>query len=64
MDDDADLAAWQAGLLEVLARGGDPKEAKAALSENKTYASYVETFDLRMMELGMSLVAKWGRRRS
>lgn len=60
---DEDLAEYQAALLEALARSPSPKDAKAALSENNAHASYVESFDLRMIGLGMHLVAKWGHRK-
>jgi len=63
MSDDDDLARYQHALLEVLARGGDPSVARDELrARAPEQADYVQGFDLRMVELGMHLTAKWARR--
>ena len=65
MPDDPTLARFQATLLDLLSRGLPPAEIVDRLradSELAPYADYVATFEPRMIEVAVELVAKWGRR--
>jgi hypothetical protein len=63
--DDPKLARFQATLLDLLSRGLPPAEIVDHLRgdpELAPYAHYVATFEPRMVEVAVELVAKWGRR--
>ena len=65
MADDANLARFQAVLLDLLAQGHPPATIIARLRTDPQlayYADYVATFEPRMVEVAIELVAKWGRR--
>ena len=62
---EADLAAFQSALLELLAEPLPPSESQHRLRTDAAFAAhrdYVETFDLRMIEVASALVKKWGQR--
>lgn len=64
-EEDRDLAAFQAALLELLASGLPPEEMQRRLRQDPAftpYRSYVERFELRTLETAAALVKKWGRR--
>ena len=61
---DADLADFQSALLELLAQPLSPAEIERRLRTDAAFApyrDYVESFDLRMIEVAAALVKKWGR---
>jgi len=65
MPDDEHLARFQAALLDLLAQGYPPELIIAQLRSDPqlaAYADYVATFEPRMIEVAIELVAKWGRR--
>jgi hypothetical protein len=63
---DADLARYQASLLDVLARTDLGDEARAALlrqrEQHGPYAAYVDGMETRFVALGAELMRRWGRR--
>ena len=65
MADDPTLARFQAALLDLLSRGLPPAEIVSRLRndpELAPFTDYVATFEPRMVEVAVELVAKWGRR--
>lgn len=65
MEDDAELAAFQAALMELLAEQLPPEEALAQMRARPAFApfrEYVETFDARAVVVATELVQRWGRR--
>ena len=65
MPDDERLASFQAALLDLLAQKHPPATIIAQLRSDPQlaeYADYVATFEPRMIEVAIELVAKWGRR--
>jgi hypothetical protein len=65
MPDDASLAHFQAVLLDLLDRGHAPEQLVAQLQQDPSlaeYVDYISTFEPRMLEVAIELVAKWGRR--
>ena len=65
MPDDQILARFQATLLDLLSRGLPPEEIVGRLRrdpELAPFADYVATFEPRMVEVAVELVAKWGHR--
>jgi hypothetical protein len=65
MPDDVSLAHFQATLLDLLDRGSSPQEIVRELQGDprlSDYAAYVATFEPRMVEVAIELIAKWGRR--
>jgi len=65
MPDEATLAHFQAKLLDLLDHGEAPDEIIRQLRSDPQlaeYASYIATFEPRMIEVAVQLIAKWGRR--
>ncbi len=65
MPDDSNLAHFQATLLDLLDQGLPPAEITATLQNDPLlaeYAGYISTFEPRMVEVAIELVAKWGQR--
>ncbi|MBC8288904.1 MAG: hypothetical protein H8E37_01170 [Planctomycetes bacterium] len=66
-DDEEQLAAFQAALLDILDRFEDPAEILCelkALDVAPEYRDWVKTFDPAMAEVAAILTKKWGVRRS
>ena len=64
-DEDPELAAFQACLLEVLHRHRDADSILAALRDSaatRPFAGYLDGFEPEMLELAALLVRKWARR--
>jgi hypothetical protein len=62
--DDPDLAALQAELLEVLRTAETPAEARARLRAADLapdLRAWVESFDLRALEVAMAIAKRWVR---
>ena len=60
-----DLAAFQAALLDLLASPLTPQEMLHHLRTDAAfdpYRDYIDTFELRMVEVAAALTKKWGRR--
>jgi hypothetical protein len=65
VEEDQNLAAFQAALLELLARHTEPGELRRVLCEDprfEAYRGYVEGFDGRMVGVADALVERWGER--
>ena len=65
MAEDPTLAAFQAALLDLLARDIPLAEILQALDENSAFApyrDYVASFEPRMVEVAAALVKKWDQR--
>lgn len=65
MPDDRALAHFQAVLLDLLDRGGEPHEIIESLRRDSRlaeYADYIASFEPRMMAVAVELIAKWGQR--
>jgi len=65
MPDDPALARFQATLLDLLSKGQQPQSIIDHLRSDREladFAEYVATFEPRMLEVAIELVAKWGRR--
>lgn len=65
MPDDPALARFQAKLLDLLSKGQQPQQIVDQLNSDQElaeFADYVATFEPRMVEVAIELVAKWGRR--
>ncbi len=61
---DAELAAFQSALLELLAEPLSPAEIERRLRSDAAFEphrAYIESFDLKMIEAAALLVKKWGR---
>ncbi len=59
----AELAAFQAVMLEILAREPDPGRALAELREHPAaarYRAWVDAIEPRMLRVAAELVARWG----
>ncbi len=66
-DEDPELAAFQACLLETLHRQTDAASILAALRASEAtqpFTDYVNSFEPEMLELAAMLVKKWGRKAS
>jgi hypothetical protein len=62
---DAQLDRLQAALLDALDRGLSPADVIQRLQSDPQlaeFAAYLRTFEPRMVEVAIQLVAKWGRR--
>lgn len=62
---DAELAAFQSALLELLAQPLTPAEIARRLQTDPAFTAhrdYIGSFDPRMIEVAALLVKKWGRR--
>jgi len=62
---DGQLARFQAALLDALDQGQAPQELIECLQrdpQHAEFAAYVGSFEPRMVEIAIELVAKWGRR--
>ena len=62
--DEADLARFQAALLDLLALPISPEEIARRLREDEAFAPFREysaSFEPRFLEVAASLVKKWGR---
>jgi hypothetical protein len=62
---DADLARFQAALLELLSQPLGADEMARRLREDEAFApfqDYVAGFEPRMIEVAAALTKKWGRR--
>jgi hypothetical protein len=60
-----DLARFQRTLLDLLSQGQAPQNIIAQLQrdpELAEFAAYLASFEPRMVEVAVELVAKWGRR--
>ena len=67
MNTDKDLADYQAALLEYLEKGKSAEDILTRLRSDPAftpYAEYIDTFELRMLEVASELVRKWGRRKT
>jgi hypothetical protein len=65
MSDDSSLAHFQTKLLDLLDRVEDPQAIVRELQSDPRiaeYAAYIATFEPRMVEVAVELIAKWGRR--
>ncbi len=63
MIEDRGLDAFQAALLDVLARARSGEEALRELTEHPAcvpFRDYVATFEPRMLQVAAELVRKWG----
>lgn len=66
-DDDPELAAFQACLLETLHQQTDADSILTALRNSEStqpFADYINSFEPEMLELAALLVKKWGRKSS
>jgi D-arabinose 1-dehydrogenase-like Zn-dependent alcohol dehydrogenase len=64
-DDQRALAAFQSALLEALYESADPADAKARLERDpasRPFSDYIESFELRGIEVGQQLVHQWSVR--
>jgi hypothetical protein len=62
---EADLAAFQRALLELLAEPLSPEEMMSRLRSDEVFApyrDYIETFEPRFVEVAAALMKKWGVR--
>jgi hypothetical protein len=62
---DAELAAFQAALLDLLSQGLSAPQVIEQLQADPRFADlrgYISTFEPRMVEVAIALVAKWGQR--
>lgn len=62
MSDERELAAFQAALLESLYESTDPADALRRLRDHpdaRPFSDYVETFELRGVEIGRQLCHQW-----
>lgn len=67
MREDAELARFQAALLDLLASDLPADEVHRRLAADpaaKPFADYVEGFDLRCVEVAGKITRKFGRRTS
>jgi|SoiMethySBSTD1v2_1073268.scaffolds.fasta_scaffold1833508_2 hypothetical protein len=67
MIEDAQLARFQAVLLDLLDSELSPREIRERLLEHEAvapYRDYVRGFEPRCLEIGSRLVKQWGVRRS
>lgn len=66
-DEDQELAAFQACLLEALHKHTDAVSTFAELRSSATvlpFADYVNSYEPEMLELAAILVKKWGKKSS
>lgn len=64
-DEDPELAAFQACLLETLHQQTDAASILTALRNSEAtqpFADYLDSFEPEMLELAALLVKKWGRK--
>lgn len=64
-DEDPELAAFQACLLETLHQQTDAASILTALRNSEAtqpFADYLNSFEPEMLELAAILVKKWGRK--
>ena len=64
-DEDPELAAFQACLLETLHQQTEAASILALLRASEAtlpYAEYISSFEPEMLELAAMLVKKWGRK--
>lgn len=65
-DEDPELAAFQACLLEVLHRHVDATAILSALEQSEAtrpFRDYIDGFEPEMLEVAAILVKKWGQKR-
>ncbi len=64
-DEDPELAAFQACLLETLHQHTDAASILTALRNSEStqpFVDYINSFEPEMLELAALLVKKWGRK--
>ncbi len=64
-DEDPELAAFQAFLLETLHQQTDAASILTALRNSEStqpFVDYINSFEPEMLELAALLVKKWGRK--
>ena len=60
-NENLELAAFQAKLLDHLERGSSPEELQADLATGP-FAAYVRSFEPRCVEMASRIVKKWAVR--